>query len=191
MTSPTPPPARSDARRNREEILRVAKELFAESDDFALSEVARRAGVGQGTLYRHFRDRAELAAAVFDEHVAHLERVAAEQAGDPEAFFVMIRSLVERLTHTHALRDLARRDTAVGSALTDTRMRVRELMAGPVRDAKAAGLLRPDVTVDDALLIVSMVIGAIDGVEGPAARATAASRALALALSGAASSAPR
>ena len=186
MASPTESRRRSDARRNRETILEVARELFGESAEFPMSEVARRAGVGQGTLYRHYRDRADLAAAVLDEHVEQLEQAGAEHAGDPDAFFVLMRSLVERLTHTHALRELARRDAAVGSALTQTQRRVGELMNGPLRDAKDAGLLRRDLTVDDVLLMIRMVIGAIDGVEGPAARAAAASRALALALDGAA-----
>jgi AcrR family transcriptional regulator len=176
---------RSDARRNREAILEVARELFADLPEFPLSEVARRAGVGQGTLYRHFRDRADLAAAILDEHVARFQQLATDHAGDPDAFFLLIRAIVEAMSRTHAVRELAQRDAAVGSALSDTQRRVAELIKPPLRDAKDAGLLRRDLTVDDVLLIIQMVRGAVDFVEDPAARAASASRALTLALDGA------
>jgi AcrR family transcriptional regulator len=185
MTSSAETPRRSDARRNREAILDVARELFADSPEFPLSEVARRAGVGQGTLYRHFHDRADLAAAILDEHVARFQHLATDHAGDPDAFFLLIRAIVEAMSRTHAVRELAQRDAAVGSALSDTQRRVAELIKRPLRDAKDAGLLRRDLTVEDVLLIIQMVRGAVDFVEDPAARAASASRALTLALDGA------
>ena len=73
---------RKDAQRNREAILAAARELYAESADVPMYEVARRAGVGQGTLYRNFPDRSDLAAALIAEIFELEEQLAAEHAGD-------------------------------------------------------------------------------------------------------------
>src|SRR5947209_7237089 len=103
---PTKAPARSDALRNREAILTAARGLFAESTDVAMCEVARRAGVGQATLYRNFADRTVLASALLSERLEREERLAAEHEDDPDAFFVLLRSLVETLACFHAIGEL-------------------------------------------------------------------------------------
>ena len=177
-------PRRKDAKRNREAILAAARELFAECADVPMYEVARRAGVGQATLYRNFPDRRDLAAALLLEKMQQTERLAGEHAGDPDAFFVLLRSIVETIVRFHALGDLAREDTCLGSELHSRRRRLRELLTEPLRAAKAAGTVRCDVTIDDVFLVVLMVRGAIDSADGPAGRAAAASRALALLLEG-------
>jgi AcrR family transcriptional regulator len=147
-------------------------------------EVARRAGVGQATLYRNFPDRRDLAAALLREEMEHTEQLADEHAGDPDAFFVLLRNVVETIARFHALGELAREGTCLGSELNTRRRRLRELLTEPLRAAKAAGTVRPDLTIDDVFLVVLMVRGAIDAADGPAARAAAASRALALILDG-------
>jgi AcrR family transcriptional regulator len=175
---------RKDAQRNREAILAAARELFAECADVPMYEIARRAGVGQATLYRNFPDRRDLAAALLLDEMVHTEKLAADHAGDPDAFFVLLRSVVETIARLHALGELAREDACLGSALDSRRRRLRELLKEPLRAAKAAGTVRCDVTMDDVFLIVLVVRGAIDGADGPAGRAAAASRALALLLDG-------
>jgi AcrR family transcriptional regulator len=177
-------PRRKDAQRNREAILAAARELFADSADVPMYEVARRAGVGQATLYRNFPDRRDLAAALLFEEMEHTEQLAADHTGDPDAFFVLLRSVVETIARFHALGQLAREDTCLGSALQMRRRRLRELLKEPLRAAKAAGTVRCDLTIDDVFLVVLMVRGAIDAADGPAGRASAASRALALLLDG-------
>ena len=184
MSATSDAPRRKDAQRNREAILDAARELFADCADVPMYEVARRAGVGQATLYRNFPDRRDLAAALLIEEMEHTEQLAAEHAGDPDAFFVLLRNVVETIARFHALGELAREDACVGSALNSRRRRLRELLKEPLRAAKAAGTVRCDVTVDDVFLVVLMVRGAIDGADGPAARAAAGSRALALLLDG-------
>ena len=175
---------RKDAKRNREAILTAARALFAESAEVAMCEVARRAGVGQATLYRNFPDRRALAAEVLGEHVERIARLAAEHAGDPDAFFVLLRSLVDSTVHLYAVSELAREDACVGSELKRNRQRVAELMKRPLREAKAAGTLRRDMSIDDVFLVVLMARGAMERTHGAAARASAASRALTLALDG-------
>jgi AcrR family transcriptional regulator len=182
MTSEAP--RRKDAQRNRDAILTAARELFAESAEVPMYEVARRAGVGQATLYRNFPDRRDLAAALLFDEMEHTEELAAHHAGDPDAFFVLLRSVVETIARFHALGELAREDACLGSALQSRRRQLRELLKEPLRAAKAAGTVRCDLTLDDVFLVVLMVRGAIDAADGPAGRAGAASRALALLLDG-------
>jgi AcrR family transcriptional regulator len=177
-------PRRKDAQRNREAILAAARELFAECAEVPMYEVARRAGVGQATLYRNFPDRRDLAAALLLEEMEQTERLADEHAGDPDAFFVLLRNVVDTIARFHALGELASEDACLGSALDSRRKRLRELLKEPLRSAKAAGTVRCDLTIDDVFLVVRMVKGAIDAAEGPAARAAAASRVLALLLEG-------
>jgi AcrR family transcriptional regulator len=175
---------RKDARRNREAIIDAARELFAESADVAMCEVARRAGVGQATLYRNFPDRRALAAEILGEHVERIARLAAEHAGAPDAFFVLLRSLVEGMTHLYALGELAREDACMGSQLERDRQRIAELMKRPLHEAKAAGRLRQDMSLDDVFLVLLMVRGAMERAHGAAARAAAASRVFTLVLNG-------
>ena len=162
----------------------AGRELFADCADVPMYEVARRAGVGQATLYRNFPDRRDLAAALLLEEMERTEQLALDHAGDPDAFFVLLRHIVETIARFYPLGELAREDTCVGSALQTRRRRLRELLQEPLRAAKAAGTVRCDLTIDDVFLLVLMLRGAIDAAEGPAGRAAAASRALALLLNG-------
>jgi AcrR family transcriptional regulator len=184
VSATTQTPRRKDAQRNREAILAAARELFAECADVPMYEVARRAGVGQATLYRNFPDRRALAAALLGELMDRTERLAADHAGDPDAFFVMLRNIVETIARFHALGELAREDTCLGSELYPRRRRFGELLKEPLRAAKAAGTVRCDVTIDDVFLMVLMLRGAVEGTEGAAERAAAAGRALGLLIEG-------
>ncbi len=184
MTVTSQTARRKDAQRNREAILTAARELFSECTDVPMYEVARRAGVGQATLYRNFPDRRDLVAALLEERMERVEALAAEHADDPHAFFVLLRDVSASTTYTGALSALAREDVCLGSRLDDCRQRLADIMRGPLRAAKTAGTLRRDVTVDDVFLLLSMVRGAMEPLEGPAARASAARRALALVLDG-------
>src|SRR5246127_5013405 len=78
-------PKRADARRNYEKVLAAAREAFAEGgEDTSLEEIARRAGVGIGTLYRHFPSRQALLEALYVDEVNEVCRTAAELDGaDP------------------------------------------------------------------------------------------------------------
>jgi AcrR family transcriptional regulator len=183
-TTTSEPQRRKDAQRNRDAILAAARELFADSADVPMYEVARRAGVGQATLYRNFPDRRNLAAALLGEHMESTERLAAEHARDPDAFFVLLRDVVETIARFYPLAELAREDACLGSELDRRRRRLAELMKEPLRDAKAAGTVRRDLTIDDVFLVVSMVKGAVDTADDRAGRTAAAVRVLALVLDG-------
>ena len=184
MTAISHEPRRRDAQRNREAILTAARQLFADSADVPMCEVARRAGVGQATLYRNFPDRGSLAAAILAEHMERIEQIAAEHAGDPDAVFVLLRSILHGMAHFYSLGELAREDACLGSERERCWQRLAELMKEPLRDAKAVGTVRCAVTIVDLFLVVAMVRGAMEDADGPTARAAAGSRALTLVLDG-------
>ncbi len=140
----TPPATRSDAQLNRVRLVEAAHELFRERGlGVDVKEIAERAGVGIGTVYRNFGSKDELIAAVIDEI-----------ATTAEARFLSILDVqdlgerVERLIDT-AL-GLANTEGALLQALADTRdappAHVIELVQGVFRDAQRAGVLRPDVS---------------------------------------------
>ena len=188
MQETTPVPLRRDARRNREAILEAGRELFADSADVAMCQVARRAGVGQATLYRNFPDRGALAAEILGERVERIAELAADHTDDPDAFFVLLRSVVDTMAGVYALAELAREDARTDQGLKQNRLVVVELLRGPMRDAKTAGTLRRDLSIEDVFLMLSMVRGAMAGAHGLAGRSEAGHRALALMVDGVAPS---
>lgn len=104
-----PKPLRADAQRNRDALLHAAREIFAEEQtDVPFEDVARRAGVGAGTLYRHFPNRDALIAAVFEGEVATLRNRAhhlMETRPPDEALAAFLREMVD---HMYNHRGLAR-----------------------------------------------------------------------------------
>jgi AcrR family transcriptional regulator len=180
----TPDHLRRDARDNREAILEAARALFADSADVAMCQVARRAGVGQATLYRNFPSRGALAAEILDEHVDRIAALAAEHTGQPDAFFVLLRGLIDGMVGLYGVAVLARRDADADSRLEDSRQRIAELLKRPLSDAKAAATLRRDFAVDDVFLLLGMARGAMEGLADPSARSAVAHRILALILNG-------
>ncbi|WP_078856862.1 TetR/AcrR family transcriptional regulator [Streptomyces sp. NBRC 109706] len=148
---------RSDARRNRARILRAAGETFAaDGPDASLNEIARRAGVGPGTLYRHFPGRTELLAAVLTDRIETLCRHAETLRDEPDAD----RALADWLS---AFLDHARNQQGLGSALLlaetgglgfDCHQRLRDAAGAVLTRAQRDGAARPDLTVDELLALV-------------------------------------
>lgn len=175
---------RRDARRNRDAILSAAREMFAESGDVAMYEVARRAGVGQATLYRNFADREELIAALAEDSVAELERVSAEHADDPNGLFVLLQAMVDSAVRFYGLFDCAQQSAASAGELEPLQRRLTILIERPMRNAKSARLVRRDLKVEDVFLLIGMVEGAVRRERNSSDRAAAAARVLQLALDG-------
>jgi AcrR family transcriptional regulator len=135
-------------------LLAAALEVFAEGGiDAPLSAVAKRAGVGQGSLYRHFPDRVSLAVAAFEDNVAEIETLAA----DPEC---TLDDLLAAIT-TKTIDSVAFVDI-VNATPADPRVhavaeRVRATLADALRAAQNAGSVPRSVAADDLMLAVSMV----------------------------------
>jgi AcrR family transcriptional regulator len=157
---------RADARRNRERVLRTAQQVFAaEGLGVSLDEIARRAGVGPGTIHRHFpaKEALYLAVAVdqIEQTVAEAEVLAA--TGDPAtALFTqlsrMMASGAENVAVKSALMaaELDLRTAAPGLA-ADLRRHVAHLLDR----AQAAGAVRDDVTVEEVMALVAGAFAAI------------------------------
>ncbi|WP_402372297.1 TetR family transcriptional regulator [Isoptericola rhizosphaerae] len=149
------------AARNRAALLAAAREIFAERGAQApLNAVARRAGVGQGSLYRHFPDRIALVLALFEEQVSTVEEI----AHDPEVTLADLLGVVTR----HAIDSVVSIDLASASPesrpdprLVDLRERTAEALGSRLERALADGDVRPGTTTDDVLLGVEMVAAAL------------------------------
>ena len=160
---------RSDARRNRAKILAAAEEIFAaESVSVPLQQVAERAQVGRGTLYRHFPDRHSLVAAVFEDRLVALEQLVADRPDDPGVLLPLLRGIAAEQVRIPGLFRLVFSEGAQHDQLEPLRRRAVDLLAGPLEWGRRAGAVRADLTVDDLLTIVSMVYGVVNGPLGPA-----------------------
>lgn len=136
------------------------------------SAVARRAGVGQGSLYRHFPDRTTLAAAVFDENLAELE----EYVAPPERTLEdLLDRVVVQAVVSAALLELLTQDRR-DARLLPLGQRLRSLIDLVVTREREAGRLAPDADADDVLLATEMLVTAIARSE-PSERADVAARA--------------
>jgi AcrR family transcriptional regulator len=154
---------RADARRNLERVLDAAAEVFAASGpDVSIDEIARRAGVGHGTVFRRFPTKDDLMYAVVERHVTQLRAIAEEAlaAGDPgESFFDFVRAVAELNMATPGLHKCVVHCGAKPGAAELERLNERL-----VSRAQRAGALRKDVKPADVrLLIRSALIAAPPG----------------------------
>jgi AcrR family transcriptional regulator len=168
---------RRDALRNRQAIVRAAAELLLVEVGVPTSEIARRAGVGQATLYRHFPDRASLAMAICEESIRGLERLATAKAGDPDRFEALLHAVVNSQLANRALVALLRSGPDGARNLARLTRRVAGVFAGPMREAQRAGQIRPDLTPSDMMLVVTMIEGLLRDIRDPTQRRAAAGRA--------------
>ncbi len=161
------PELRADARRNRDELLDVARQVIAEEGvDASLRDIARRAGVGIGTLYRHFPTREDLLAAIIGEGVARLSARAADlSATKPpgEALESWLADVARRIgpyrglagTMLDAVTDEGAWDSRLCATCNDLMDAGRHLLAR----AQADHAVRPDVTWSDVFTAVAAISG--------------------------------
>ncbi|ATZ28954.1 TetR/AcrR family transcriptional regulator [Streptomyces lavendulae] len=151
-----PAPVRRDARRNRELLLAAARKAFAaEGLEIPLDEIARRAGVGNATLYRNFPTRAALIDAVFQD--ALLDTIAAgdeaRRAADPWAGLAgYLEAVFTVLATDRGANDLMTTAIEGVTSLDSVHAHNHETITLLVDGAQRAGAMRPDVTVEDVLL---------------------------------------
>lgn len=164
MPAPSPPrdaakPQRADAQRNRALVLAAAHEVFA-SDGLSVSvdEIARRAGVGVGTIYRHFPDKQALFEAIVR---ADLDAFAVEArslafADEPgEALWGFLARLVDHSETSAAIKDALGGVYAVGRYAADTVGEIEVAVAHLLERAQAAGEARPDTNVSELLALLA------------------------------------
>jgi AcrR family transcriptional regulator len=160
-------PLRADAARNRENVLRAARDAFAESGYGApLDEIAARAGVGPGTVYRHFPTKEALFEAVVTARVQDLvaDARARADASDPgEAFFGFLARIA---AESAAKRDLPDAISIAGSLREDLNAALDVLL----RRAQQAKAVRADVRTPDLIVLFKGLFASLADISDPARR---------------------
>ena len=150
-----PRPMRADARRNYERILTVARQAFLDHGaDASLDEIARRAEVGAGTLYRHFPNRSALLDAVYRDYIQGISDKADElSAALPpgEAFTEWVRYLAGSMCRNHGLKDAT---LAENLDLTACRELYHKAGASLLTAAQEVGAVRPGIDLNDVFKFV-------------------------------------
>jgi AcrR family transcriptional regulator len=151
MTTAPERPLRADAERNRRRLLDAAAEaLVEEGIDASVSEIAHRAGVGQGTVFRRFPTKDALIAAVL---VDRLDELAAsfDEADDLRGF---MEAFVERYLRDHLLFEAGKGRVIADPAFRAAQERLIRAIGRVVDAAHASGELRPDIVAEDLPFLV-------------------------------------
>ncbi|MFE7899412.1 TetR/AcrR family transcriptional regulator [Streptomyces sp. NPDC057424] len=151
-------PLRSDAQRNRERILEVALEELTRSAGVPLSAIAKKAGVGQGTFYRHFPTREALVLEIYRHEMQQVADTAAPllESREPDR---ALREWMDRLAQfamaKAGLADAIRQATsAPGQPAKPGHAPVTEAAELLLRAAEEAGTIRPGITANDLFLAI-------------------------------------
>jgi AcrR family transcriptional regulator len=153
-------PKRADALRNYEKLVAAAREAFTEADRSAsLEDIARRAGVGIGTLYRNFPTRTDLVQAVYVDEVEALSR-SAEELTDLEPWEALTAWLQRFVGYVATKQALADELFAVAQAdrqavFASCRSMLNAAGEPLLRRAQDAGIVRPDVTIQEVVRLVA------------------------------------
>ncbi|GAA0443718.1 helix-turn-helix domain-containing protein [Streptomyces olivaceiscleroticus] len=167
-TKTSQPRLRADAQRNRERIVAAAREVMVEHGaEVPLDEVARRAGVGNATLYRHFPDRADLlhhvTLSVLDRTADRAERALAAEDGDAfQALRAFVHAAVEERIGALCplLSDGVDKDHPDLLAARDRLERAVESLMGAARES---GRLRADIAVGDLMVAITQLTRPLPG----------------------------
>jgi AcrR family transcriptional regulator len=158
--------SRRDAQRNRALLVAAAREAFAEHGvDARLDEIARRAGVGSGTLYRHFPTREALVEAIFAERVGEFLALAEAGLAEPDAWAGLVGFLeatLELQRSDRVLKEIFLRYPPGEGRLAETRAQMRAQFEGLIGRARDQGALRSDFTVADLALLLWSFAPVID-----------------------------
>lgn len=163
-------PLRVDAERNRQRILDAAADLFAERGlQVSLDEVAERAGVGVGTVYRRFPNREALIDALFQARVEEFIGIAQEAAADPDAWAGLTRFIelgAEFHGRNRALKELMFSAPGGREWVDRVRARIRPIVGRMVKAAQEQGRLRPDLHTLDVPMMTLMLSSAMEFTAG-------------------------
>lgn len=146
-------PVRADARRNIARVLEAAETAFATQGLGApIDEIANMAGVGVGTIYRHFPTKEALAEAVVGERLEMLverahELAASRSPGD--ALFAYLSELVEHAADKRDLLEQMAREGIHGERLSGAKRSIEQAVAGMIKRAQAAGDVRKDISASE------------------------------------------
>ena len=147
---------RKDVVRHRAALLDAAARVFAAGGvDAPLGEIARQAGVGRGTLYRHFPERIDLIVALLNRNLDDLEAQAADLADQPDGLLTLIRTMIDQDIDVAPLLDS---DLIMPATLL---ARFVAICRAPLETARRAGVVRPDLDETDLLDLTVMAGSAL------------------------------
>jgi AcrR family transcriptional regulator len=156
VIAPTARPLRADARRNREKVLEAARAAFAEHGAEAqMDDVARRASVGVGTVYRHFPTKEALLTALSEDTFARIANRAREllELDDPwKAFETLMWHAAESLAGDRAFTEAM--SVRISPEPCEGQLELQEIGTEMIRRAQASGQMRPDVVMDDIPMVM-------------------------------------
>jgi len=159
-------PLRRDAERNRQRILDAARELFAEEGlGVTLNDVAHHAGVGVGTVYRRFPDKAQLIDELFEQRLDDIVGLASRALDEPDAWQGLkgfLQRMLELQSNDRGVKDLITASTDGLDRVAQIRSRLLPIGLELVRRAREAGQIRPDVAAPDLPIIQLMLSTLID-----------------------------
>ncbi|MCA9626453.1 MAG: TetR/AcrR family transcriptional regulator [Myxococcales bacterium] len=155
---------RADAVRNRQHVLEVAQKVFAEAGLSApIDEIAKRAGVGIGTVYRHFPTKEALFGAILQHHMEHIASHAEallQKADAGAAVFDLLRTMARE---SHQKKDFIHALGGYPSGEVKTaKKRFVAAFEALVKRAQRARELRPDVTAEDVIMLSKSVFGSAE-----------------------------
>lgn len=154
---------RADARENRDRIVAAARLLFAERGlSVGTTEIARRAGVGSATLYRRFPTREALIDEVFASEMRACRRIVLRGSSDPDAWRGLratVRELVTLSSRNRGFVEALQASAMLPPGLIEHRRELLRLMDGLVERARVDGEVRPDIAVDDLVLLLQAARG--------------------------------
>lgn len=157
---------RADAARNRQAIIEAARTLYGKRGlDAPLDEIARLAGVGNATLYRHFPSRCDLAAALFADTLRQVIEAAAQALDDPDpwqGFADHVRFLCRLQATDRGLADLFTTEVIGAPELEELRARAYQDFVRVAARARASGALRADFAPEDLALLLMANAGLVD-----------------------------
>lgn len=152
-------PQRSDAVRNRARLLEAAGEVFAEQGvEAGVGEIAARAGVGRGTLFRNFPTKQDLIAAIVVDRIestaAAGRALLADPAGDPAAVFAFISDIVERQLADRALFEtFSDEEFHTHPAIRDAAANAIGVLEELLARGRSGGVVRDDVGAVDVMIL--------------------------------------
>jgi AcrR family transcriptional regulator len=154
-------PLRSDAQRNKDAILAAAVRAFTRDAKASLEAIAKAAGVGIGTLYRHFPTREALVEAAWRTEVKKLCEMAPALLSKHRPDLALARfldRLIDDLLTRHGMLEAMRAVVAAGPTRLNPSLAMFAAAVAPIIEAgKAEGVLRDDVTVDDFMAIKAAI----------------------------------
>lgn len=154
-------PLRADAARNRARVLDAARTAFAEAGlDVGVEEIARRAGVGKGTLYRRFPTKEALVRAIFEDILDEIDRLVAEADTEPDAWTAFTRYLeatARMQASNQGFYDVVAQRLGAAALTNEQRERAMAATTKMLERAQEAGVVRKDLVPEDVQLMLRMV----------------------------------